>query len=74
MGALDDQQKDVVKQWLRSLGGIGDGFRCSGCNSGRLMEPTLIITLPESGKMQVIPLTCDKCARVTFLNTKSLGI
>ena len=74
MNTLNDDDKTKVKQWLRSLGGTGEGFRCSACNAGQLMEPSLIVSMPEAESIRVIPLTCDSCARVTFLDAKPLGI
>jgi hypothetical protein len=74
MAALNDEEKAKVKEWLRSLGGIGDGFRCSACEVGGLIEPAVIVTLPDSGKMRVVPLTCNTCARVTLLDAERIGI
>jgi hypothetical protein len=47
MAILDEQQKVEIKRWLHSSGSI-DGFRCRGCDSGRVMEPTVVFTLPDA--------------------------
>lgn len=72
MSILSEDQKAGIKRWLHSSG--GDGFRCRGCDIGQVMEPRLVITLPDSEGMRVIPLTCNTCGLVTFLNAKSVGI
>jgi hypothetical protein len=74
MASLDDQQKEKIKAWLRSIGARGDGFECSACHVGKLMEPTVITTLTDPEYMRVIPLTCNKCARVTFLNAERIDL
>lgn len=74
MVSLDEQQKTKIKEWLSSLGNRGEGFQCSACPIGKLIEPSVIITLPDSENMRVVPLACNTCARVTFLNAEMLGL
>jgi hypothetical protein len=74
MTSLDEQQKTKIKESLRSLGNREEGFECSACHMGKLMEPSVIITLPDTEDMKVVPLTCNTCARVTFLNAEMLGL
>ena len=74
MAELNEEQKAKVKKWLRSIGGIGDGFKWGACQRGRLMEPTSIVVLSDSEQIQVIPLTCGSCGRVTLLDVKSVGL
>ena len=74
MTTLNEAQKDEVKKWLKSIGGIGDGFRCSSCGAGRFMEPSEVIRLSNSTNIQLVPLTCNTCAQVTFLDAQRVGI
>jgi len=71
MSILNEDQKAGIKRWLKSSG--VDGFRCGGCDVGQVMEPRLVITLPDSEGMRIIPLTCNTCGRVTFVNAESIG-
>jgi RNase P subunit RPR2 len=73
MPILNEEQKGAIKRQLHSSGSV-DGFRCQGCDTGRVMEPTMIITLADSEGLRLIPLTCNSCGRVTFLNAESIGI
>jgi hypothetical protein len=73
MSTLNEAQKDEVKKWLRSIGGIGDGFKCCSCGGGRFMEPSEVVTLSNSD-IQLVPLTCNTCAHVAFLDGQRIGI
>jgi hypothetical protein len=72
MSILNEDQKAGIKRWLHSSG--VDGFRCKGCGIGKVMEPRLVITLPDSESMRIVPLTCNACGRVILLNADSVGI
>ena len=74
MSTLNEAQKDEVKKWLRSIGGIGDGFKCCSCGAGRFMEPSEVVTLSNSANIQLVPLTCNTCAHVAFLDAQRIGI
>jgi hypothetical protein len=74
MTTLNEAQKDAVKKWLRSIGAIGDGFKCYSCGAGRFMEPSEIVTLSNSTNIQLVPLTCNTCAQVTFLDAQRIGM
>lgn len=66
MSALNEAQKDEVKKWLRSIGGIGDGFKCCSCGAGRFMEPSEVVTLSNSANIQLVPLTATPALMLHF--------
>lgn len=73
MVELKEDQKKKIKLWLRSGGEPGERFRCPACRNGGLMEPNSVIALSD-GDLRVVPLTCNSCAHVTFLNAQMLDI
>jgi hypothetical protein len=74
MASLTKEQKDTVRAWLSQAAPIGHALECKTCSQGKLMEPSVIITLPGADDTPMVPLTCNRCAAVTFFNAQRMGL
>lgn len=72
MAALTEEQKLNIKGWLSRAAPMGRMYQCNTCGDGKLMEPSVIVTLPGAEDQPMVPLTCNNCAQVTFLDLKRI--